>query len=462
MKIKLSLFWLVLCSIITPAVCTGDWVMNYYLNPNPEELIEQIEALREKGIFEKENAQWPLVSFLSQLMANNPEKIEEWMFFSETLDDSAIDAIRLAAWYSRTTEAKEYFEKKGLSNYSENKAPDILKLEVDNPTVLDMLWGYFFATGELEPLKRISIALELSKYTDAIDSYKDSEKTEEDKKNLYFGATFKSAMWSIESNCRNHPLVLKHFRTIFYDNETPKSQGLWIGVILSKVVPEEVSISFGNEKENQSREDNSYIDQKPLDFPYTTGTFTIKTLEEIERVSNKLNSKIGSYPPRFKNERDRKKTYKIWSEAILSAERLRKEEQDSERILCLLSNLYRQGHNMEVRECGQKTEDILNTALKIYPESVPIHFQASYAYLQFSPRYAPKGEQSLLKLRELLNTNRNKKVEEGLLFAYLAQKRNEDAYKQAKHCLTIDPGNQFFQQVEEALKDGGQIEEKRM
>lgn len=69
--------------------------------------------------------------------------------------------------------------------------------------------------------------------------------------------TFKSAMWSIESNCRNHPLVLEHFRTIFYDSETPKSQSLWIGVILSKVVSDEVSISIGNKKENKTGDDNS-------------------------------------------------------------------------------------------------------------------------------------------------------------------------------------------------------------
>ena len=254
---KKPILLIALFSIITSALHADDWMMNYYLNPTPGKFIEQIEVLNEKGIFEKENAQWPLVSFVSQLMANNPEKVKNWMIFGETLGESGLATMRLAAWYSRTAEAKDYFKENNLSNFTDNPAPDILTLKVDNPTVLDMLWGYFFATGNIEPLERISTALELSKYTDAIDSYKDSEKTKEDKKNLYLGATFKSAMWSIEANCRNHPLVLDQFRSIFHHAETPKSQSLWIGVILSKVVPDEVSISIGEKKENKTGDDNS-------------------------------------------------------------------------------------------------------------------------------------------------------------------------------------------------------------
>jgi len=230
----------------------ADWVTDYYLDPKPDEFAKNVQELENQGIFEKENAQWPVVSFLSQVMAANPSQVGEWMAFSETLNEPSIGALRLAAWYSHTSTAKKYFHSKELTNYIQNEAPNILELEVNNPTVLDMLWGYFFATGEIEPLERISKALELSKYTDAVDSYKESQKTEEDKKNLYLGVTFQSAMWSIESNCKNHPLVLEHFRSIFQAPKTPKSQSLWIGVILSKVVPNEIGISIGNKKEIQS------------------------------------------------------------------------------------------------------------------------------------------------------------------------------------------------------------------
>lgn len=66
-----------------------------------------------------------------------------------------------------------------------------------------------------------------------------------------------------------------------------------------------------------------YFNQDHLDFPSITELDEVYTIEEIEMISDDLNSKIGSYPPSFKNKRDRKKTYRKWSKAILSAEKLK-------------------------------------------------------------------------------------------------------------------------------------------
>jgi hypothetical protein len=230
----------------------ADWLMDYYKNPTPELFVQEVQKLADQGGFEKPSARWPAVAFLSQVMAANPSMIETWLAAFSSADESTLSTLRVAAWYSHTPEAHDYFLSQQLDTYLENEAPNILEMEVNNPTVLDMLWGYFFATGERAPIVRLMKALELSKYTDAVEGYKDSEKTETDKKELYLGVTFQAAMWSLEANCRNYPLVLEYCKELCFAPETTKGQTLWMGVILSKVDPENYSVQVGNTVEGDS------------------------------------------------------------------------------------------------------------------------------------------------------------------------------------------------------------------
>jgi hypothetical protein len=238
-----------ICSLCLSALSllnAEDWLMHYYLDPTPDLLPQEVKKLTDQGIFEQDNSKWPAIAFLSEVMAANPEKIEVWMTELESQDQATVDALQFAAWCSYTEAAQDYFTNKKLNKYLENEAPRISEMEVNNPTVLDMLWAQFFATGNAAPLKRIATALELSKYATAVDDYKNSEKTVTDQTKLQLGITFRAAMWSIGANCKNHPLVIQHYKEIFKDPNTPKSQSLWIGVILSKVDPENFSIQTSN------------------------------------------------------------------------------------------------------------------------------------------------------------------------------------------------------------------------
>jgi hypothetical protein len=178
-------------------------------------------------------------------MAANPKRIQEWIDEASDLDEKQRDALLVAAWYSDTKEARDLFQKQNLDAYLKQKAPDILEIDVNNPSTLDMLWGYFMATGDSAPIRRIVSALSLSKYSGALDRFKTSEKTDKDKKDAYLDATFQAAQWSLESNCKTHPRVLEHCEEIFSDKATPKDQSLWLGVILSKVKPEKYSVEIG-------------------------------------------------------------------------------------------------------------------------------------------------------------------------------------------------------------------------
>lgn len=121
-------------------------------------------------------------------------------------------------------------------------------MEVNNPATLDMLWGYFLATGDEKPIRRIVSALDLSKHAGALDKFKTSEKTDQNRKEAYLDVTFQAARWSLESNSRQHPQVLKYCESILGDPNLPKNQSLWLGVVLSKVKPDQYSIEIEKDK----------------------------------------------------------------------------------------------------------------------------------------------------------------------------------------------------------------------
>jgi tetratricopeptide (TPR) repeat protein len=193
---------------------------------------------------------------------------------------------------------------------------------------------------------------------------------------------------------------------------------------------------------------------EPLPFPMEEETATALHIEEIEAKVKVFDEKIGSYPPRLKDKGDRQAVYRDWSRTLLSAEVLKKREGDSERIACAVAALYRQGHNMDVKECGEHAVATIEAALRAYPDSIPLNWQASYFYLQIAPKFAPEGEKALLKLRKLLGTDQNLEVERGFVFAYLNQERIPEAQKQVDRCLQIRPKDEMLLLLKEALKSG--------
>lgn len=232
-----------------------DWVTHYYKAPSPDRLISEVRALSKAGVLRK-SAQPPLVGFMSRIMKANPDHIQKWIVALSDLPQEGKDILLEAAWYSDTKEARKYFKDHGLSKYLKEKAPNILEMDVSSPEVLDMLWGYFMATGRKEPISRIVKAFELSKYQGALKRLKTSEKTEKVKKEAYLEATFQAACWSLESNCKQHPRVLKICEQLFVSDTLSKPERLWLAVILSKVKPEKYTIKIEKNIEPMNPPDN--------------------------------------------------------------------------------------------------------------------------------------------------------------------------------------------------------------
>lgn len=180
----------------------------------------------------------------------------------------------------------------------------------------------------------------------------------------------------------------------------------------------------------QQKVPRTNLNEKVFELDPVTIQAPTMTFSEIEKSVGALNRFVGSYPPRFSDEAEREAIYKKWLSLVSEAEAFNSINQNSEESLYLLSELYRQGHNMDVKGSAEKALGNLESCLSFFPKSVPCNFSASYFYLSIGPNYLDKAEQSLSALKQHFSPNLNDEVEAGYVFLYLYRQNVPMAKKQ--------------------------------
>jgi hypothetical protein len=220
----------------------SNWMNKYYMNPSPEKAVDAYIYYSNSKLNEKESGFMPTLTFFLTVFNNNQHLIpiikDE---YSKQNLKTKIYIIWLLKYLDYDSEkflsSLTGDEKKVFEEIKNNRIP--LNTDVVNSgTHLDIQWATFSATGKFEPIKKIIDSLELSKYSGAVDAYKNSNKTEKDRQEAMFDATFQAARWSLTSNIEKHDLVKNYCIYYFINDQQSDDVKLWLGVILSKAVPE--------------------------------------------------------------------------------------------------------------------------------------------------------------------------------------------------------------------------------
>lgn len=219
------------------SIAKADWVMDYYKNPTPDAFVLEVQNLSKLGVLSDKEYNQNISVFLSRILADNPDKTLVWMKALEGLNKADMEPVFYAVWLSNTRESKEYLKSIGATEALETKPTDFLQVPINSPNTLDALWAYFFATGQKEPIKKIISAFNYDNHSGALEAYKTSKQTEQDKQNAILDSTFMSARWSLESNIKQHSRVGDICGDIFKDKSLTNSEQLWLGVVLSKALP---------------------------------------------------------------------------------------------------------------------------------------------------------------------------------------------------------------------------------
>jgi len=159
-----------------PAEETGeeaerDWLEFYYENPEPERFVDQMKGWAEDGTLENEHAIPALVAFLSRVLRDNRESIREWYEELSGLTPRQKQILHTGMLYSRVSEADEVLRETYGKRYDEQRVetPRILEMPLDKEGTLDMLWGFYYATGSESAVRRIVLCFRFIEAPEQLD-----------------------------------------------------------------------------------------------------------------------------------------------------------------------------------------------------------------------------------------------------------------------------------------------------
>ncbi len=138
-----------------------DWLEFYYENPTPERFVQEMKNWAADGTLKNEFARPALIAFISQLIRQNKSELKGWFNELAGLTPDQKKVLYTAMLFSRTTEADELMKEAFGDVYEEQKqdTPKILDLPLDKRTTIDMLWGFYYATGSEHAIRRIILCL---------------------------------------------------------------------------------------------------------------------------------------------------------------------------------------------------------------------------------------------------------------------------------------------------------------
>jgi hypothetical protein len=134
----------------------SQWVMNYYQKPDPENVPARVRRIAKLNMLRNGRPESNQM-FLGQVMRANPDKIVGWMDSWKDLPAEDQVVLQQALWVSQTEQGKKWLTEKGLKELADKEGHPFT---TNSPMVLepyhvDVLWEWFFATGEKAPVEKL-------------------------------------------------------------------------------------------------------------------------------------------------------------------------------------------------------------------------------------------------------------------------------------------------------------------
>lgn len=155
------------------------WINGYRTNPEPQRLPEAVKAMAALGVTRDSDQSGIYIGFVAGVLGANPGKADDLIteIFplppeNQIIVVKAIAYSGLPRWRDTMTKFVERMpaRKVLIDRYVFGDRPTLTELSIKNDaSVMDLNWGYYFATGWEAPIRRIVAALELSLDKDKVE-----------------------------------------------------------------------------------------------------------------------------------------------------------------------------------------------------------------------------------------------------------------------------------------------------
>ena len=182
------------------------WINGYRAKPEPDKLPMAVQAMSRLALFKDQDAFGVYVGFIAGVLGANRDKAEKLVarMFPMPPEDQVVIVRAIA--YSGLPDWKDLLQKFVermparkvlIQHYLFGKGATLMTLPLDTtPAALDTLWGYYFASGSLEPVSRIVSVLPWAKDQDNIEK-------------LTLGSM---AKWTLTNNALQDKDLLDHLK----------------------------------------------------------------------------------------------------------------------------------------------------------------------------------------------------------------------------------------------------------
>ena len=182
------------------------WINGYRAKPEPDKLPMAVQAMSRLALFKDQDAFGVYVGFTAGVLGANRDKAEKLVarMFPMPPEDQVVIVRAIA--YSGLPDWKDLLQKFVermparkvlIQHYLFGKGATLMTLPLDTtPAALDTLWGYYFASGSLEPVSRIVSVLTWAKDQDNIEK-------------LTLGSM---AKWTLTNNALQDKDLLDHLK----------------------------------------------------------------------------------------------------------------------------------------------------------------------------------------------------------------------------------------------------------
>ena len=215
-----------------------DWTKFYYADPHPERFVQEVRQLSENGVLAEPEQALPLITFLSRVIAANPDRVPAWLDALGDLPQADLHSLDLALWLSGAPTARARLAERTTDPLFDEAPPDFLGRAIDAPVMLDALWMYYFATGDLRAVRRIISVLEYMSDFGAAESFRKTAQTDADRARAMRDAMFQAASWSLGSLMEEHAPLKKYCEGLVRSGDLTPGEHCALALVLEKIDPD--------------------------------------------------------------------------------------------------------------------------------------------------------------------------------------------------------------------------------